>query len=80
MTDLTNAPPENTLATLLTARGVSDTGVIVGQGLFNAIDLFFTAPYAFDPASGTILALDATFDDVERGGRRRRDQGRGQPG
>ena len=32
MTDLTNAPPQNTLATLLTARGVSDTGVIVGPG------------------------------------------------
>ena len=43
MTDLTNAPPQNSLATLLTARGVSDTGVIVGQGSFNAIDLFFTA-------------------------------------
>ena len=64
MTDLTNAPPQNTLATLLTARGVSDTGVIVGQGLFNAIDLFFTAPYAFDPASGTIIALDITFDVI----------------
>ena len=64
MTDLTNAPPQNTLATLLTARGVSDTGVIIGQGSFNAIDLFFTAPYAFDPASGTILSLDDTFDAI----------------
>ena len=80
MTDLTNAPPENSLATLLTARGVSDTGVIVGQGLFNAIDLFFTAPYAFDPATGTILALDCDLRRHRRGGRRRRDQGRGQPG
>ena len=64
MTDLTNAPPENSLATLLSARGVSDTGVIVGQGFFNAIDTFVTVPYAFDPASGTILGLDDTFDAI----------------
>src|SRR5262249_51856110 len=29
ITNLTNAPPENSLATLQSARGVSDTGVIV---------------------------------------------------
>ena len=80
MTDLTNAPPENSLATLLTARGVSDTGVIVGQGLFNAIDIFVTAAYSFDPASGTIIGLDNDLRRHRRGGRRRRDQGRGQPG
>ena len=61
MTDLTNAPPQNTLATLLTARGVSDTGVIVGQALFNEIDLFAKSGYSFDPPSGTLIGLDDTF-------------------
>src|SRR5438105_4048868 len=49
MTDLTNAPPSTTLATLLTAKGVSDTGIIVGQGSFNVIDFFAISAYAFDP-------------------------------
>ncbi len=59
MTDLTNAPPESTLATLLTARGVTDTGLIVGQALFNEIDLFATGAYSFDPPSGTLIGLDS---------------------
>ena len=44
MTDLTNAPPQNTLATLLTARGVSDTGLIIGQGLVQRHRPLFHGP------------------------------------
>jgi probable HAF family extracellular repeat protein len=58
MTDLTNAPPSGDLATLLTAKGVNDTGIIVGQALFNVIDFFATGAYSFDPASTTLNELD----------------------
>ena len=65
MTDLTNAPPQNSLATLLTARGVSDTGVIVGQGLFNEIDFFARVAYSFDPPSATLIGLEGGFGQSE---------------
>jgi hypothetical protein len=58
MTDLTNAPPPNSLAKIEAASGVSDTGVIVGRASFNVIDGFLTGPFAFDPATGTINDLD----------------------
>ncbi len=71
MTDLANAPPQSSFGdSLLTARGVSDTGVIVGKGLFNLIDLNAEASYAYDPPSGTLnmlngLNLDSTFNFAE---------------
>ncbi len=60
MTDLANAAPPDQFVTLQTARGVSDTGVIVGKGLFNVIDGSLTEPYAFDPPSSTLNGLDAS--------------------
>ena len=65
LASLDNSADPATGTTLLSARGVSDTGVIVGSGLFNAIDLFFTAPYAFDPATGTIR-LRAEFANLDK--------------
>lgn len=59
MTDLTNAPSASQFgATLLTANGVSDTGVIVGKGSFNVIDGYETSPYSYDPPSDTLNQLD----------------------
>src|SRR5579884_240272 len=43
---------------LLSAMGVNDTGVIVGKGTFNLIDLFATGSYSLHPPSGTVNLLD----------------------
>jgi probable HAF family extracellular repeat protein len=74
MTDLTNGPPSSDLATLLTAKGINDTGVIVGQGSFNLIDLVTNASYSFDPPSGTLNMLNGgnldssfNFDEIVSG-------------
>jgi probable HAF family extracellular repeat protein len=60
MTNLNSEVPPNiqVLDSLINATGVNDTGVIVGQGSFNEIDLTETAPYSFDPPSGTLNQLD----------------------
>jgi probable HAF family extracellular repeat protein len=63
MTDLQDALPQSLKDfgdSLLNARGISDTGVIVGKGSFNLIDLVTTGPYSFDPPSGTLNLLDST--------------------
>ena len=70
MTDLNDVLPtsaKNAGDSLLTARGINDTGFIVGKATFNLIDGFATASYAFDPASGTFnmlngLNLDSNFN------------------
>ncbi len=63
MTNVNDALPtsaKNADDSLLSAHGVNDTGVIVGQALFNVIDGFETSSYSLDPASGAFNQLDAS--------------------
>jgi probable HAF family extracellular repeat protein len=61
MTNLNDSLPtdaKNSGDSLDTARGINDTGVIVGKAEFNLIDLFATSSYSFDPPSGTFNELN----------------------
>src|SRR5579883_850995 len=62
MTDLNDLLPQDVQQigdSLLTATGVNNTGVIVGKGMFNLIDLTATSSYSFDPPSGTFNELNS---------------------
>ncbi len=71
MTNLNDALPQSFKDSgdvLNSATGVNDTGVIVGKGTFNLIDLFVVDPYSFDLASGTVNLLDVASGVGEAAG------------
>ncbi|HEY7329530.1 MAG TPA: SdrD B-like domain-containing protein [Gemmataceae bacterium] len=74
MTDLNNALPTDAKTagdSLLSAKGINDSGFIVGKAAFNLVDLIANSSYSFDPPSGTFNELNGSnlpnFDEITSG-------------